>query len=96
MVATTLFRISYRPEFVEDDGLVTAVCRELGLAAPGKTNEEAGAALSSTVHAYCDILERRGVLAKTLEDAGMGTTEINVDKDSNEDVVLVVGTGRLP
>ena len=94
MVSTTLLQIKYRPEFHNEDGLVTAVCRELGLAAPGKTNEEAGAALSSTVGADCDILERRGVLAKTLAESGVITEEISVDKESNEDVVLVVGTGR--
>ncbi len=95
MVSTTLLQIKYRPQFHDEDGLVTAVCRELGLAAPGKTNAEAAAALSSTVRAYCDILERRGVLAKTLSEAGIATTEINVDKESKDDVILVVGTGRL-
>ena len=96
MVSATLLQIVYRPEFYDEDGLVTAVCRELGLAAPGKTNEEAGAALSSTVRTYCDILERRGVLAQTLADAGVATASISVDKASDEDVVLVVGTGRMP
>ena len=33
MVSATLLQIGFRPEFYEDDGLVTAFCRELGLAA---------------------------------------------------------------
>lgn len=94
MVSATLLQIKYRPEFHNEDGLITAVCRELGLAAPGKTNDEAAAALSSTVRAYCDILERRGTLAKTLGEAGIATQSISVDKESDDDVVLVVGTGR--
>ena len=36
------------------------------------------AALSSTVRAYCDILERRGTLANTLAKAGLVAREISV------------------
>ena len=93
MVSTTLLQIGYRPEFYEDDGLVTAFCRELGLAAGGADRASASAALSATVRMYCDVLERKGVLQSTLASAGVAAREINVDKETPDDVVLVVGTG---
>ena len=96
MASTTLIQIKYQPEIFEDDGLFTAFCRELGLVAPGKTRDESTAALSSTVRTYCDILERRGVLAKKLAESGVSTAPINVDKASDNETVLVVGTGRMP
>jgi hypothetical protein len=88
------YEIRFRPEFYEDDGLTTAFCRELGLAASGASEDEAASALSATVRTYCDVLERRGVLAKTLAESGVSTQEISIDKESEADVVLVVGTGR--
>ncbi|MDP9237503.1 MAG: hypothetical protein M3P30_08940 [Chloroflexota bacterium] len=94
MVSASLTQISFRPEFYDDDGLVTAYCRELGLAASGASKDLASAALSATVRTYCDVLERRGVMQSTLSSTGIATHEITVDKETTEEVILVVGTGR--
>lgn len=93
-MSAILLQIQFRPEFYEDDGLVTAFCHELGLAAGGTDEASASAALSATVRTYCDILERKGVLQQTLRDADVRSREITVDKPTADDVVLVVGSGR--
>jgi hypothetical protein len=71
MVSAVIAKISFEPEVREEDGFYMAICRELTVAAPGNSADEATARLMSTLRTLFANLRRKGMLEQTLERSGI-------------------------
>jgi len=67
------------PRMEQDGDLWSAYCDELGLASSGTTEEEARQNLLRTLEAFSRALRKRGLLQKTLDDAGLKWRSVKVE-----------------
>ena len=71
-------RIAFEPEIREENGFYMAICRELKVAAPGDSADEAVTRLMSTLRTLFASLRRKGLLARALEEAAIPYSSITV------------------
>jgi len=69
----------FQPRLEQDGDLWSAFCDELRMASCGTTDEEAILNLLRTLQALGRALRKRGILEKTLTDAGLEWREIETE-----------------
>src|SRR5438093_792517 len=82
-------RIRFQPDISQEEGMYTAICMELGLAACADTEEEARAKLQQAIISYCNALKRGNLLEKALKESNIMWEPLEIDAEPNEMIVDV-------
>jgi len=84
-----LAQISFAPEVREEKGFYMAICRELNVAAPGDSADEAMVRLMGTLRTLFANLKRKGLLERTLAESGVTVRPSSIRRQDGQLVMEI-------